>query len=300
MNRSQFYQYLENFDALNNKSLKRLRELVEEYPYFQLGRMLLVKNLHILDDIKYEQELKLTSVHIPDRKKLFLMIHDTVNNTELDYSETVEEQKQNITEEKESKEVLIRPEETSYNPENYFNVSDEIDSDGLTINFSGNNYNQKQKQKEEQEEEETHDFTFQHDLLSNTSGYQFETSTYNKNEIHSFTDWLNAMNQGRVAAKKEEESPINNQMQLIESFLQKSREKIVPNSDKESKTEDVAALSADENEELMTETLANIHIKQKHYEKAIIIFEKLSLKYPEKNIYFASRIKELDKLISNQ
>ena len=38
----------------------------------------------------------------------------------------------------------------------------------------------------------------------------------------------------------------------------------------------------DEPENLLTETLANIYIKQKHYDKAINIFEKLRLKYPEK------------------
>ncbi len=48
-----------------------------------------------------------------------------------------------------------------------------------------------------------------------------------------------------------------------------------------------------------TESLAKIYIKQRRYEKALEIIKKLSLKYPEKNIYFADQIRFLEKLIIN-
>lgn len=48
-----------------------------------------------------------------------------------------------------------------------------------------------------------------------------------------------------------------------------------------------------------TESLAKIYIKQRRYEKALQIIKKLSLKYPEKNIYFADQIRFLEKLIIN-
>ncbi len=47
------------------------------------------------------------------------------------------------------------------------------------------------------------------------------------------------------------------------------------------------------NDDILSETLAAIYIRQGHKSKAISIFEKLRLKYPEKNAYFARRIREL-------
>lgn len=52
-------------------------------------------------------------------------------------------------------------------------------------------------------------------------------------------------------------------------------------------------------ESYFTETLAKIYVKQHRYDKALEIIEKLNLKYPKKNIYFADQIRFLQKLIIN-
>jgi hypothetical protein len=54
-----------------------------------------------------------------------------------------------------------------------------------------------------------------------------------------------------------------------------------------------------ESDELITETLASIYFQQKKYEKAQKAYQKLSLKYPEKSVYFAGRIKEIEVLKNN-
>lgn len=58
-------------------------------------------------------------------------------------------------------------------------------------------------------------------------------------------------------------------------------------------SEKAARESLLDSEEFVTETLANIYLAQGHYSKAIRVFEILSLKIPQKNAYFAEKIKEI-------
>ncbi len=88
---------------------------------------------------------------------------------------------------------------------------------------------------------------------------------------------------------------------LIDRFLSSKSGSLRRNSQGDLSPEnkshnDVIERSTSEDDELITETLANIYLQQKNYEKAIHAFEKLSLKYPEKSIYFATRIKETEDL----
>ncbi|MEG1573936.1 MAG: hypothetical protein RR293_07115 [Bacteroidales bacterium] len=52
-------------------------------------------------------------------------------------------------------------------------------------------------------------------------------------------------------------------------------------------------------ETFFTESLAKIYIRQRKYRRALEIIKNLSLKYPEKNIYFADQMRFLEKLIIN-
>jgi hypothetical protein len=83
---------------------------------------------------------------------------------------------------------------------------------------------------------------------------------------------------------------------LIEKFIQ-ANPKLVPGNINQP-NEDISADSVKEHESFFTDTLAKIYIKQGNYAKAILAYEKLSLKYPEKSTYFAGQISEIKKLIS--
>jgi len=53
-------------------------------------------------------------------------------------------------------------------------------------------------------------------------------------------------------------------------------------------------------EDLITETLAKVYLKQGLYNEALQSYKKLSLKFPEKNSYFATQIEKIEKLISKE
>jgi tetratricopeptide (TPR) repeat protein len=102
----------------------------------------------------------------------------------------------------------------------------------------------------------------------------------------------------------DEEYEINPEDSLIDKFLQANTGEIRPNQKEFQNASnqylrEIAEKSIVENEEIVTETLANIYFQQKKYEKAQEAYKKLSLKYPEKSIYFATRIKEIEEIKNN-
>ncbi len=93
----------------------------------------------------------------------------------------------------------------------------------------------------------------------------------------------------------EDEAPKSNSDSLIDKFLQAE-----PHLDRNKEVKE-GDMGEDSNKqpELYSEKLAQLYIQQQHYAKAISIYEKLNLKYPEKSAYFAAKIEEINKLTNN-
>lgn len=78
---------------------------------------------------------------------------------------------------------------------------------------------------------------------------------------------------------------------LIERFLKRNDYRIVA---EEGAAEDLAAVEIEEEEDMVSEDLAEIYKKQGLYSEAIAIYRKLSLLNSEKSIYFAGLIAEIE------
>ena len=74
MNAEEFYQLMEDPARLSEKTLPQLKQIVDEFPYFQVARMLYLKNLSVLNDVRFNAELKKMAICISDRRKLFTLI----------------------------------------------------------------------------------------------------------------------------------------------------------------------------------------------------------------------------------
>lgn len=95
-------------------------------------------------------------------------------------------------------------------------------------------------------------------------------------------------------ANTEAQSPLKSKLDIIDKFIKEE-----PSITRPDKTgffdPDLAVIeSAEDSNELVSETLAKIYKNQGKYQKAIEIYQILSLNYPEKSSYFAGQIQELE------
>jgi tetratricopeptide (TPR) repeat protein len=145
------------------------------------------------------------------------------------------------------------------------------------------------------------------DLKFNNKLKKIALSVYSRERLHEIT-YLKAevkTPEIRPTAYSIEDIPVKTKaidfrgQSLIDKFIE-SNPKISPiSTGPEEHTNEPITQEIDVTETIFTESLAKIYIKQKQYDKAKRIFERLNLKFPEKSSYFADQIKNIDKLITN-
>lgn len=313
MNKSEFFDFVNNPDRLNKDTVSSINEIIDEYPWFQTARLLLVKNLHLIDHVKFNSELKTSAAFIADRQRLFDLVHNhQVKDEPIEEDEIQiapqEKAPVNVTEESENQ-ISSTSERSSIgmstnisSVSDYFQADDVYETkDGKTLDFSDIGKNTT-------EEDEAPMVLPSADFLeyesSDYTGYQLhDANNINEEENRSFSGWLNALRHSPVnQAQEETPKPKKKSQQLIDNFLSFDAPKVIGRKNiTNTKTgSERHEKSVSESDDLLSETLANIYIKQKHFEKAISIYEKLRLKYPEKSVYFAEQISDLEKSINNQ
>ena len=58
MMQQKLYEWIKHPEYLNRETLYELRTLLARYPYFQTARLLYLKNLFLLHDVAFGEELR--------------------------------------------------------------------------------------------------------------------------------------------------------------------------------------------------------------------------------------------------
>ena len=74
MMQQRIYEWIQHPELLNRETLYELRTLLARYPYFQTARLLYLKNLFLLHDITFGEELRKAALYIADRRSLFTLV----------------------------------------------------------------------------------------------------------------------------------------------------------------------------------------------------------------------------------
>ena len=74
MMQQRIYEWIKHPELLNRDTLYELRTLLAHYPYFQTARLLYLKNLFLLHDITFGEEVRRAALYMADRRILFSLV----------------------------------------------------------------------------------------------------------------------------------------------------------------------------------------------------------------------------------
>jgi tetratricopeptide (TPR) repeat protein len=282
MHREQFIGYIKSPASLNPQSLVQLENLVKEYPFCQSAGILFTLNLYKENHIKYNEQLKVASAYASDRKVLKQLINsikiakpaaggnNLKNETIGQFAEAGSDLAEKLSREQHIADLIN---ELKSEVNNLLIRSSKPDDTGLSA---------------------------LHLVAEQLEGLVMDKSILEKREAEK--------NQPSETSGKEynldhlEELPakqtgISTTMELIDKFIREEPRIVPPPKSSFFDPVNTAKQSIEDNDSIVSETLAEIYYKQGNLSKAIKIYKKLSLVNPQKSSYFAAQIEKIRKEI---
>jgi len=308
MNRNDFLRIMETSGPSDRQTIGEIGELITIFPYFQSAYMLFLKGLQNTSDVKFENQLRTTAMHIADREVLYYYLKHE-NKPEEKITPVAVEENPAETNSSDSQQVVI---ETARNSEEFINDIEKSTGEAGSDDQTEESVVGKGHSVMVSSEAEDDDSTATVLIIDEESGDVEEKIIYMDPgfSFPELPDLLELDTQENVepvpagesdSMKSEERQPEISEKQIQADLINKfilTNPRIEPKKVKtDVLTEDISKPFTEERGDFVTETLARIYINQGYYSRAIDIYEKLCLKFPEKNSYFASQIEKVKDLI---
>ncbi len=251
-------------ELLKGEAVKEMEQLVADYPYFAIGQALLTIAYQNTHNERYDSQLKHTAALVPNRDKLRLFTiiarHRFESEPEIPALPDEFAPIDNVPSNTESIEA---PKDNSNIIREKVFIIPEIDLSGSQEELSA-----------------------EMALLEEKRKSLDELKAIIANRLKEIEDEKH---------RKETEQPKPKKLsrkELIDKFILENPSISRPKAEFYNPIS-VAQNSIIDQENIVSETLAKIYEKQGYFDKAISIYEKLGLKYPEKSRYFAAQIERV-------
>jgi hypothetical protein len=309
VNRNDFIRIINDPAVIDRQMTTEVKELLDLFPWFHSAHLLLLKGLHNTGDVKFENQLRQSAVHIADRELLYHILYKPVF-TEHVKSDKPSEAPAFQLEQPDNQQVVIE------SGRNSSDIINELEKTSLILPHAepapltgSENLNDTIVVTTESDLDESASVML---VFDDGDSHIEETILYmdpsistpdegelleleeNMLEISDEIQQKPAENESEVADKGNR-SQI--QARLIDNFIMLNPRIEHPREKSDKPNEDISKPFVEESGSFITETLARIYINQGYYSKAIDIYEKLSLKFPEKSSYFATQIEKVKELI---
>ena len=282
MNKQKFIELVENPSSISEKDAGILAELARNYPYSPLVHTMLAKAQQSKEEAK--SALATAALYIPDRSVLKAVMEDQIRNHVVSDVPPIREERvavatESIAAKKEEQGPNFSAEaETVKVKEPSTDVFEELQENLRKLKEQRNHF-------ENQEEKK--------DPVQNS-----EDNNADAPSTHRFGSLPEALQE---LIENKEEQEINDpkrveQINLIDNFIKNSSSisrKYRSINEDAGEQNDLTSTYSFTPPDLATENLAQIMVRQGKTEKAIDIYEKLILKYPQKKAYFATCIEKL-------
>lgn len=264
--------YLNKPEMLRGNTVKELESIAGRYPYFSLTQCLLAMAYQNEDDDRYDGQLKKAACIIADRNNLrllSLLARQRWATRPAKQEPAKEQEETSFFKFVDSAKIGTNEVDPAVIPEKMFIIPE--------INLSGS-----------------------HEELSAELAL-LDEKRKSLDELKALiAARLKAMEEEKLQKEESAEVPKKklSRKELIDKFIAENPSISKPKAEFYNPIS-VAQNSIIDKGDIVSETLAKIYFKQGYFDKAISIYEKLSLNNPEKSIYFAAQIEMIKESQTN-